>query len=114
MSQPSPPAAPFTVRVEPGPDATVVHCDGRLVGEASTTLRTEGKKLMEPNKRIVLDLTGVTTTDSLGLGAITSLYISAKSIGARLELINLGQKIRQVFSMANLLSLFEPAVDNTS
>jgi len=39
--------------------------------------------------------------------------ISSKSAGCRLDLINLGQKIRQLFSMTNLLSLFEPAADSS-
>jgi len=70
--------------------------------------------LMKPGTRVVLDLTNVTHCDSSGLGAVISLYVTSKSTGCRLELINLGQKIRQLFSMANILSLFEPAADITT
>lgn len=62
---------------------------------------------------MILDLTGVTNMDSLGLGTIASLYVSAKTSGCRLELVNLGPNIRRLFSMTNLLSLFEGAGDNT-
>jgi anti-sigma B factor antagonist len=61
----------------------------------------------------VLDLTDVTHCDSMGLGAVISLYVSSKSHGCNLELINLGQSVRQLFSMTNLLVLFEPAADST-
>jgi anti-anti-sigma factor len=60
----------------------------------------------------VLDLTDVTHCDSLGLGAVVRLYVSWKSAGCQFELIDLGQNIRQLFSIANLLSLFEPPADS--
>jgi len=81
--------------------------------ESGNILRTEVQKLIKPGARIVLDLTNVTHCDSMGLGAVISLYVSSKSAGCRLELINLGQKVRQLFSMTNLLSLFEPATDRS-
>jgi anti-anti-sigma factor len=114
MSQPDGGVAPqFTLEVELEPDATVVRCFGRLVVESGTTLRTEVQKLIRPGARIVLDLTSVTHCDSMGLGAVISLYVSAKSGGSRLELINLGPQIRRLFTITNLLSLFEPAADST-
>ena len=81
--------------------------------ESGNILRNEVQKWIKPGARIVLDLTNVTHCDSMGLGAVISLYVSSKSAGSRLELINLGQKIRQLFSMANILSLFEPAADSS-
>jgi hypothetical protein len=47
----------------------------------------------------------------MGLGTVISLYVSARSTGCRFEVINLGQNIRKLFSMANILSLFEAAAD---
>jgi anti-anti-sigma factor len=96
------------------PDATVVRCSGRLMIESGNILRTEVHKLIQPGTRVVLDLTNVSHCDSSGLGAVIALYVTSKSTGCRLELINLGQKVRQLFTMANLLSLFEPAADITT
>ena len=67
--------------------------------------------MLGPGKRVILDLSGITQMDSMGLGSIVSLYVSARSSGGRLELVNLGPKIRLLFSMTNLLSVFEPAGD---
>jgi anti-anti-sigma factor len=114
MSQPAGvPASQFGLSIDLQSDATVVHCAGRLTGENGATLRTEVKKFIAPGKRVVIDLTHVTHTDSMGLSAIISLYASSKSAGCRLELVNLGQKILQLFSIANLLSLFESAGDGS-
>jgi anti-anti-sigma factor len=45
--------------------------------------------------------------DSSGLGTIVALYISAKNAGSTLELINLSPRIRELFGLTNLLSVFE-------
>jgi len=82
--------------------------------ESGNILRTEVQKLIKPDGRVVLDLTNVTHCDSTGLGVVISLYVSSKSAGCRFELINFGQKIRQLFSMANILSLFEAAADRST
>ncbi len=37
--------------------------------------------------------------DSLGLGTIISLYVSAKAAGCDLKLINLGKRIYELFRM---------------
>jgi len=79
------------------------------MGESGSVLRNEAKKFIAPGKRIVIDLTQVTHSDSMGLSAIISIYASSKSAGCKLELVNLGPKILQLFTIANLLSLFEPA-----
>jgi anti-anti-sigma factor len=57
----------------------VVSCSGRLMIESGNILRTEVQKLIRPGARIVLDLTDVAYCDSMGLGAVISLYVSSKS-----------------------------------
>jgi len=112
MSQPT--SSHFSLDVDVQSDAIVLHCAGRLTVESGNILRTEVRKLMKPGDRIVLDLTHVTQCDSSGLGAVISLYVTSKSTPCRLELVNLGPKIRQLFSMTNLLSLFEPAANRAN
>jgi len=112
MSQPD--SSQFSLDVDLQSDATVVHCAGRLMVESGDILRTEVRKLMRPGDRIVLDLTHVTQCDSSGLGVVISLYVTSKSTPCRLEVVNLGPKVRQLFSMTNLLSLFEPAANSTT
>jgi len=107
------PEPQFTIEVERGPELTVVHCRGRLLGAATNVVQSEVKPLLASNRRVVLDLTHLTRMDSMGLGAIVGLAVSAKRAGCQLELINLGKQIRQLFAITNLLTLFEPAGDNT-
>ena len=56
---------------------------------------------------VVLDLTDVTFMDSMGLGTIATLWVSSKNAGCQLALINLSPRIRDLFTVTHLLSLFE-------
>lgn len=86
---------------------TRVRCTGKLVTSSTGILQTEVRGLLPGAKRIVLDLTDLGYMDSSGLGSIIGLYVSVKSAGGRLEVINLSARVRQVFSITNVLSLFE-------
>jgi anti-anti-sigma factor len=91
-------------------DATlVVECQGRLIFENAGTLKDAVRERISTCKHIVIDLTEVPHMDSSGLGSIVGLYVSARTRGCRIELVNASQQIRDLFSMTNLLSLFEPA-----
>ena len=84
-----------------------VRCSGKLVTTSTGILQTEVRSFLPGAKRIVLDLTDLGYMDSSGLGSIIGLYVSVKSAGGRLEVINLSARVRQLFSITNVLSLFE-------
>jgi anti-sigma B factor antagonist len=95
-----------TYRVE---GASVVECHGKLTFEHAPKLRTEVRNLLPTEKRIIIDMKNVHHMDSSGLGALATLYVSCRTRGCKLELINLNQATRSLLSMTNLLSLFEDA-----
>jgi anti-sigma B factor antagonist len=84
----------------------VVRCHGKLVAGVTDVLYAEVSQLIPGTKRIVLDLTDLTHMDSMGLGTVVRLYVSARSAGCDLKLINLGKRIRQLLGISNLLSVF--------
>ena len=84
-----------------------VRCNGKLVTASKEILQSEVRSLLPGAKRIVLDLTDLGYMDSSGLGSIIGLYVSVKSAGGQLEVINLSARVRQLFSITNVLSLFE-------
>ncbi len=97
----------LTLHVRPEADSIVVECRGRLVREANDQLRQTVRPLLSQTKCVVLDLTDLAHMDSSGLGALVGLYVSAKTAGCQLQLINLNQRIRQLLGMTHLLSAFE-------
>jgi anti-sigma B factor antagonist len=105
-------ASRLTIVTSTEGDATILRCTGKLVAGETEILQTEVRSLFPVSKRIVLDLTGLSYMDSSGLGSIIGLYVSAKSGGAQLEVINLSARVRQLFSITNVLSLFEVCGEN--
>jgi|SRR5271166_2251912 len=93
-------------------DATVVLCTGKLTAGLTGILRDEVKALIPQTKKIILDLTGLTQMDSMGLGTIVALYVSAKTSGTTIILINLSPRIRDLFRITNVWSVLEVYGEN--
>ncbi|MGB8116075.1 MAG: STAS domain-containing protein, partial [Candidatus Sulfotelmatobacter sp.] len=74
---------------------------------SSPALQTTVRNLIPETKRIVLDLTDVSYLDSSGLGALVALFLSAKRQNCDLKLINLNQRLKELFSLTRLSSVFE-------
>jgi anti-anti-sigma factor len=94
------------VLVEQTCSEALVRLSGKLVAGDTDSVYQEVRKLIPVSKKIVLDLTGLAYMDSMGLGTIIRLYVSAKSAGCDLELINLSKRIRELLGLTNLLSVF--------
>lgn len=90
-------------------DAMVVACCGRLTLEHAPQLRNKVRTLILDEKRITIDLKEVPFMDSSGLGTLVTLYVSARTRGCKLELINMSPALRSLLGATNLLSLFEQA-----
>jgi anti-sigma B factor antagonist len=92
-------------------DAQVVKCSGRLTTESSAALKSHVQGLLPGAKRIIVDLGEVTRMDSAGLGAVVSVYVSAKKCKCALVLVNYNKSIRDLLGLANLLSIFEQCAE---
>ena len=88
-------------------DCTLVECFGRLTSDNVPLLKDVMREACERKVRIVLDLKEVPMMDSSGLGAVVTLHVSARTRGCKLEVVNASKQILELFSMTNVLSLFE-------
>lgn len=96
----------LTLDVEHKGTQAIVHCHGRLVAGVGNILYARVQELLPESKCIVLDLTDLAYVDSMGLGTLVRIYVSAKASGSRVELVNLGKQVRELLGMTNLLSVF--------
>ena|ERR1700680_4241131 len=96
----------LTLDISRTDNTAAVRCSGKLVSPVTGFFYTEVKPLISESKLVVLDLTDLTHMDSMGIGVIVRLYVSAKSTGCDLRLINLGKRIRELLGVTNLLSVF--------
>jgi anti-anti-sigma factor len=100
-------AIPVVVAVDRNGDVAVVRCTGRLVAGVADAFHGEIRQLIPNSKRIVLDFADLTHLDSTGIGTLVRLYVSAKSAGCVLEVINMGKSVRQLLGITHLLSTLE-------
>ena len=101
------------VSVEQVGQEAVVRLSGKLVAGNTDEVYQEVRRLIPVSKKIVLDLRDLAYMDSMGLGTIIRLYVSAKSAGCDLELIHLSKRIRELLGLTNLLSVFSMCGEHT-
>jgi anti-sigma B factor antagonist len=100
------PAPQLTLNVQARDGATVVECAGWLTAEFTVKLKTDVKGLIPGAKRIVLDLAPLTYMDSSGIGALVSLYVSAKTAGCEFRVTNMNKHVQELLKITHLLSVF--------
>ena len=97
----------FRVQRTESEDCLMVQCFGKLTSENVPLLKETMRGAWDKKRRVVLDLKEVPMMDSSGLGAVVTLQVSARTRGCRLEVVNASKQISELFSIANVLSLFE-------
>ena len=97
----------LTLDIETVADTAIVRCRGALNLTSASRLRHEVKRLLQTVRVITIDFTDLKTIDSFGLGTMASLYVSSRNAGRELYVVNMGPRVREMFSITRLLSLFE-------
>jgi anti-sigma B factor antagonist len=102
------PAAPrhLTLNIERKDNMVIVRCHGQLISGLTDVLYSNVHTLIPASKRIVLDLSDITWMDSMGLGTLVGLYTSAKGAGCELQLLKIGQRVRELLGLTHLLDVF--------
>lgn len=85
----------------------MVFCEGKLTMGFGAELRAEVKRLAQTHKEIVLEMTFVEYIDSLGIGIITTAFVSARNAGCRLRLANMSTRVRDLLSLTQVLRVIE-------
>ena len=101
------PAPELTLETIRTPEEITVRCTGRITSETSAQFQTTVRSLLPETKSIVLDLTDVRHMDSSGLGAVVGVYVSARRQHCALKLINLSQRLQDLFRITKLAAVFE-------
>jgi anti-sigma B factor antagonist len=63
--------------------------------------------IQQGNKRLVLDLSGVSYMDSSGLGELVHVYATMKNKGGALKLVGLTKRIHDLLVITKLVTVFE-------
>lgn len=89
-------------------DVVIVHCHGRIVfhEEAAALSRTVGN-ILDHGTHVVLDLSGVSSIDSAGIGELVSLHTRALSQNVSLKCADPSPRVRQLLDLTNLDSVLD-------
>jgi anti-anti-sigma factor len=86
----------------------VLRCEGRIIfGPEARTLTEIIAEVMPSARRMVVDLTGVESMDSAGLGKLVLLHMWAGTAGYDLKFAGPRKSVRQLLELTNLLSVFD-------
>lgn len=99
----------LTFEIERNGQAALVKCHGRMLAWGTDDFQQAVKSLLPETKQIVIDLNDLKFVDSMGLGALVRLYVSARQAGSRLRVEHLGRQVQNVMKITNLLSVLAQA-----
>lgn len=97
------------VEVRKSGEVVIVDMSGKLVaGVGDEILRNVVNELLAENwKKILLNLSAVSSLDSAGTGELVASLKVCERFGASLKLLNLNERVRKSLHLSQLLPVFE-------
>jgi anti-anti-sigma factor len=90
-------------------DVTIIDLKGKVtIGAGDLELRNAvTQEVNNGAKKLLINLSDVTTIDSSGVGELVSSYTTAKNRGVQLKLVNLPAKVQDVLTVTQLITVFD-------
>jgi anti-sigma B factor antagonist len=96
-------------------DVIIVHCQGRIVyRDEAASLSRMVEDVLQHARKLVLDLGGVSSMDSAGIGELALLHTSAQAQQVELKCAGPNALVRSLLALTNLDSVLEihPTVED--
>jgi len=88
--------------------AVVLRCQGRIIfGLEARALTEIVSEVLPSARRMVVDLAGVESVDSAGLGELVLLHMWAEAAGYALKFACPRKSVRRLLELTNLVSVFD-------
>ena len=87
----------------------VINLQGKItIGAGDSQLREVITNSLNAGKNnILLDMSGVTTIDSSGIGELVGSYTTVTNRGGKLKLLHLPAKLNELLHVTQLITVFE-------
>ena len=87
----------------------IISLQGKItIGSGDSQLRDIiGDCLKDGKTKILLDMKGVTTIDSSGIGELVGSFTTATNRGGKLKLLHLPAKVTDLLQVTQLITVFE-------
>jgi anti-anti-sigma factor len=98
----------LSLEVSEGREATVIYCKGRLVyRDEAAALSGKVSEILPETRQLVLDLSGVESIDSAGLGELIAVRQLADGSGCPVRLAAPSRRVQGLLHLTKLTSIFE-------
>jgi anti-sigma B factor antagonist len=90
-------------------NVTILDLKGKItIGAGDIALRNAVQDALSGgSQNVLLNMTGVTTIDSSGVGELVSAFTTATNRGAKLKLANIPNKVSDVLTITQLITVFD-------
>lgn len=90
-------------------DIAILELKGAFIGgEETAELKKAATDFFEQgNRKLIIDLSGVTYLNSMGIGSLVSVYTMYSKDGGRVKLCGMGKSIQNMFVITKLVTIFE-------
>ena len=87
----------------------IINLQGKItIGAGDTQLREVISDAVNAGRQnVLLDLSGVTTIDSSGIGELVGSYTTVTNRGGKLKLLHLPAKLNELLHVTQLITVFE-------
>ncbi|HEX7154775.1 MAG TPA: STAS domain-containing protein [Thermoanaerobaculia bacterium] len=87
----------------------VINLQGKItIGSGDTQLREVIMNTLNSGKsNLLLDMSGVTTIDSSGIGELVGSFTTVTNRGGKLKLLHLPAKLNELLHVTQLITVFE-------
>ena len=87
----------------------IIKLDGKItIGSGDSQLREVISNALAGGKsNLLLDMSGVTTIDSSGIGELVGSYTTVTNRGGKLKLLHLPAKLNELLHVTQLITVFE-------
>ncbi len=88
---------------------TILEPKGKItIGVGDVALREQVQETLASGARnLLIDMSGVSTMDSSGVGELVSTYTSVNNRGGKLKLLKLPPKVSDILQITQLITVFE-------
>jgi anti-sigma B factor antagonist len=88
---------------------TILGVEGKVtIGKGDVALREAVQEVVNGGAtKILVNLSGVTTMDSSGVGELVSAFTTVANRGGKLKLLNLPPKVNDILQITQLITVFE-------
>jgi anti-sigma B factor antagonist len=90
-------------------DVTILDLKGKItIGTGDVQLRNAVQDVMNSGaNKVLINMRGVSTIDSSGIGELVSAYTTATNRGAKLKLYELPDKVSDILTITQLITVFD-------